>query len=306
MNKIGIIPLLKPPGMTSHDCVNRLRRILNMKKIGHTGTLDPSVTGVLPMCIGHATRVAEFIQDLPKEYVGTVSIGRSTTTEDADGETILDEPVTKQVDENHVREVLNSFLGTIEQIPPMYSAVKVNGKRLHELAREGKEVERKAREVEIYKIDVLSMTLAPPYPEVTMHVKCSKGTYIRTLCVDIGKKLGFPAHMKNLQRVASGPFRLKDCFTFEEIQEAVNGGRIDTVLKPIDWALLQYPEITVASNHAVDILNGKKLRLYESFPENQLIRVYSSEKKFLALYKVVQVEGEVWGKPEKVFRLEGE
>ncbi|MEW9667679.1 tRNA pseudouridine(55) synthase TruB [Ammoniphilus sp. 3BR4] len=306
MSKIGIVPLLKPPGMTSHDCVNRLRRILNMKKIGHTGTLDPSVTGVLPMCIGHATRVAEYIQDLPKEYVGTVSIGRSTTTEDADGETTLDQPLSFPLEEDQVRQVLNTFLGTIEQIPPMYSAVKVNGKRLHELAREGKEIERKARKVVIYQIDVLSTTLAPPYPEITIHVKCSKGTYIRTLCVDIGKKLGYPAHMKNLQRVASGPFRLKDCFTFEQIEAAAEEGNIDSLLKPIDWALLQYPEIVVPAHQALDILNGKKLRLSQTLPEDQLIRIYSSEKKFLALYKVVYVENEAWGKPEKVFRLEGE
>ncbi|RXT15159.1 tRNA pseudouridine(55) synthase TruB [Ammoniphilus sp. CFH 90114] len=306
MDKIGIIPLLKPPGMTSHDCVGKLRRILKMKKIGHTGTLDPSVIGVLPICIGHATRVVEYIQDLPKEYVGTVSLGRSTTTEDADGETVEERSVTTPLSEVEVKEVLKSFLGTIDQVPPMYSAIKVNGRRLHELAREGKEIERKARSVQIYELHVLSMDLNPPYPEITIHVKCSKGTYIRTLCVDIGKKLKYPAHMKNLQRVASGPFRLKDCVTFEQIQEAVEDGTIDSIIKPLDWALLHYPEVRVNLGQVPDIYNGKKIRLEMDFTEGQLIRVYSMEGTFLALYKAVYLEGEAWGKPEKVFRLEGE
>jgi len=298
----GIIPLLKPPGFTSHDCVGKLRRILRIKRIGHTGTLDPSVTGVLPLCIGQATRVVEYLQELPKEYVGTLVLGKSTNTEDADGEILEDRVVENEISEDTVHQVLSSFIGTIEQIPPMFSAVKVNGVRLHQLARQGKEIERKPREVQIYEIEPLSMALNQDYPEITIRVKCSKGTYIRTLCVDIGKKLGFPAHMKGLQRTASGPFKLKDCYTFERIEEAVQQDRIAELLKPVDLALEKFPTWVVNEDQVQDILNGKKMRLDLSAPEGQLLRVYSHDNQFLALYRVMYEGKKEWGKPEKVFR----
>ncbi len=297
----GIIPLLKPPGFTSHDCVNKLRRLLQMKRIGHTGTLDPSVTGVLPLCIGQATRVVEYLQDLPKEYVGTIVIGRSTTTEDADGEMIEEKQVEPNLSELKIEETLNSFMGKIEQIPPMYSAVKVNGVRLHQLARLGKEVERKAREVQIYEIETLSMSLKQDFPEITFRVKCSKGTYIRTLCVDIGKKLGYPAHMKLLQRTETGPFKLKDCFTFEQIEEAVKESQVAQLVKPMDWALLQFPSWTVDEESIPHVLNGKKMKLELATMEGQLIRVYSSNQQFLGLYRSFYINGIEWGKPEKIF-----
>lgn len=298
----GIIPLLKPPGFTSHDCVNKLRRLLKMKRIGHTGTLDPSVTGVLPLCIGQATRVVEYLQELPKEYVGTIIVGRSTTTEDADGEIIEEKPVEHSLSESQIQETLKSFIGKIEQIPPMYSAVKVNGVRLHQLARQGQEVERKAREVEIYEIETLSMSLKQEFPEFTFRVKCSKGTYIRTLCVDIGKKLGYPAHMKLLQRTETGPFKLKDCFTFEQIEEAVNKNEAANLIKPMDWALLQFPSWVVDEDSVPDIYNGKKIKLELATAEGQLIRVYSSNQQFLGLYRTYYINGIEWGKPEKIFR----
>lgn len=297
----GIIPLLKPPGFTSHDCVNKLRRLLQMKRIGHTGTLDPSVTGVLPLCIGQATRVVEYLQELPKEYVGTIVIGRSTTTEDADGEMIEEKQVEPSLSELKIEETLNSFMGKIEQIPPMYSAVKVNGVRLHKLARLGKEVERKAREVQIYEIETLSMSLKQDFPEITFRVKCSKGTYIRTLCVDIGKKLGYPAHMKLLQRTETGPFKLKDCFTFEQIEEAVKESQVAHLVKPMDWALLQFPSWTVDEESIPHVLNGKKMKLELATMEGQLIRVYSSNQQFLGLYRSFYINGIEWGKPEKIF-----
>lgn len=298
----GIIPLLKPPGFTSHDCVGKMRRILRMKRIGHTGTLDPSVTGVLPLCIGQATRVVEYVQDLPKEYVGTLILGQSTNTEDSDGEVLENKAVDGEMTEGVVRETLSSFLGKIEQVPPMFSAVKINGVRLHELARQGKEIERKPREVHIFEIEPLSMMLNQPYPEITIRVKCSKGTYIRTLCVDIGKSLGYPAHMKGLVRTASGPFTLKDCYTFEEVEEAVNQGSIAQVLKPIDGALEQFPIIKVTEEGAQDVLNGKRIKLDLSEPENQMLRIYSPDNRFLALYRVIYDENMEWGKPEKVFK----
>lgn len=297
----GIIPLLKPPGFTSHDCVNKLRRLLQMKRIGHTGTLDPSVTGVLPLCIGQATRVVEYLQELPKEYVGTISIGRSTTTEDADGEIIEEKKVEPRLSESAIQETLQSFMGKIEQIPPMYSAVKINGVRLHQLARQGQEVERKAREVHIYEIETLSMSLKQDFPEFTFRVKCSKGTYIRTLCVDIGKKLGYPAHMKLLQRTETGPFKLRDCVTFEQIEEAVKEKKIANLVKPMDWALLQFPSWTVDEESTAHVLNGKKIKLELATAEAQLIRIYSPNQQFLGLYRTYYINGIEWGKPEKIF-----
>ncbi|HJV46698.1 MAG TPA: tRNA pseudouridine(55) synthase TruB [Bacillota bacterium] len=297
----GILPLLKPAGFTSHDCVNKIRRILRTKRVGHTGTLDPSVTGVLPICIGQATRVVEYIQDLPKEYHATIQIGRSTTTEDADGELIEEQAVSPTFTEEQVRAMVMKFVGEIEQVPPMYSAIKINGVRLYELAREGKEVERKARKVTIYSIEIEAMSLEQPFPEVTFRVRCSKGTYVRTLCVDIGKELGYPAHMKYLQRIASGPFQLKDCLTFEELEKAVTEGKVQGFLRPIDEGLLHYPDYTVNHEEALDVFNGKRLKIEKDLEEGILLRIYGTDQNFIALYRTYLYNGVVWGKPEKVF-----
>jgi len=306
----GIIPLLKPVGFTSHDCVNKLRKILKTKRIGHTGTLDPSVSGVLPICVGQATRVVEYVQELPKEYEGTVTIGKSTTTEDADGELVTCQEVFPPFQITQIFQVLNEFTGKIMQTPPMFSAIKINGVRLHELARKGLEVERKPREVEIYSINLLKAMLDQPFPEISFRVVCSKGTYVRTLCVDIGQALGYPAHMSFLQRTASGPFKLEDCFTFEEIEQAVREDKIGRLFRPLDEALVQYPKYEVPMEKVKDVWNGKQLKITDVFPgtfnEGQLIRVYSTGQQFLALYKVVRHEGELLAKPEKVFHVEGE
>ena len=206
----GVLAVYKPAGFTSHDVVAKARRILGMKRIGHTGTLDPQVTGVLPLCLGKATRVVEYIQELPKEYVATLRLGLSSDTEDLTG------TITESVDEVHVSEeevlaVLTSFKGIISQVPPMYSAVKIDGKRLYELAREGKTVERKSREVEIYEIEMTDMTWNDNYPDITFRVLCSKGTYIRTLCVDIGRALGLPGVMVKLERTMSAGISASHC-----------------------------------------------------------------------------------------------
>jgi tRNA pseudouridine55 synthase len=297
----GILPLFKPAGFTSHDCVNKIRKILRMKRVGHTGTLDPSVTGVLPICVGQATRVVEYIQDLPKEYQATIRIGISTTTEDADGEVIQEKPVEHALTEEKIVQIIHKFIGEIEQIPPMFSAVKVNGVRLHQLAREGKEIERKARKVTVYNIDITGMSLEQPFPEVSFRVRCSKGTYIRTLCVDIGAQLGFPAHMKFLQRTASGPFQLQDCVTFEELEKAAVDGNLKNFLRPIDWGLKQYSEYSVSLEEEKDVYNGKRLKIKESFADGELCRIYGPSKNFLALYRTYKEDEDIWGKPEKVF-----
>lgn len=300
----GILPLFKPAGYTSHDCVNKMRRILKTKKIGHTGTLDPSVTGVLPLCVGQATRVADYLHDLPKEYEGILVLGQSTTTEDADGE-VLETKEIGTLGKEEVQTIISSFLGEIQQIPPMYSAVKINGVRLHELARKGVEVERKPRIVTIYDIRIQSMELEKEYPEIKFWVKCSKGTYVRTLCVDIGKKLGYPSHMRSLIRIKSGPFSLSDCYTFEQIEEAVNAGVVSPLLRPLDMALLHYPKWVVPQDEVKDIWNGKPIRIEGEYKPDQLLRIYSEDSHFLAIYRVVFNDQELWAKPEKVFHGEG-
>src|SRR3954465_6689647 len=195
----GILPLYKPAGLTSHDCVFRLRKILKTKKVGHTGTLDPDVTGVLPICIGKATKVAEYITDAGKAYLGEVTIGFSTTTEDSSGEVVERKAVNCVVTREEILNVLQSLTGEIEQTPPMYSAVKVGGVRLYEYARKGIEVERPTRVVSIYSIELLDDRDEYIGETVSFQfrVSCSKGTYIRTLAVMIGESLGFPAHMSS-------------------------------------------------------------------------------------------------------------
>ena len=245
----GVLAVAKPAGMTSHDVVAKTRRILKMKRIGHTGTLDPEVTGVLPLCLGRATRVVEYMQELPKEYEATLRLGMSTDTEDLTG------TITEQVDEvtvtpEQVEKVLETFLGTISQVPPMYSAVKVDGKRLYELAREGKTVERKSREVTIYEIEMKGFEWNGPFLDVSFRALCSKGTYIRTLCVDIGRALGLPATMVKLVRTMSAGITAADCLTFEQIEQLVQTGGLQDRLIKVDHAVRHLPAHTVLEEKA--------------------------------------------------------
>jgi tRNA pseudouridine55 synthase len=283
----GILPLYKPAGLTSHDCVFKLRKILKTKKVGHTGTLDPDVTGVLPICIGRATKIAEYITDAGKSYEGEVTIGFSTTTEDASGDVVETKNVQERITREKVNEVLNSFLGEIEQTPPMYSAVKVNGKRLYEYARKGIEVERPTRKVSIYSIELLDGTDVFDGATISFRfrVSCSKGTYIRTLAVMIGEKLGYPAHMSRLSRIQSATFKLEDCFTLEEVEEYMKNGAIDKVLYPLEAGISHLPKITINDKVAEKVKNGAIL----PYP-NQLtdldgpIIVETEQGKALAIY----------------------
>ena len=209
----GIIAVRKEKGYTSHDVVAKLRGILHMKKIGHTGTLDPDAEGVLPVVLGKATKLAEFLTDKDKTYEAVLHLGLETDTQDMTGTVLKELPVS--VTEEQVRAAVSSFLGEQQQIPPMYSALKVNGRKLYEIAREGKTVERKPRTVFFHNIEIQDMKL----PLVKISVTCSRGTYIRTLCYDIGKKLGCGACMEELVRTRSGQFRLEDSLTLEEIRE---------------------------------------------------------------------------------------
>ena len=215
----GILNVRKEKGYTSHDVVAKLRGITRQKKIGHTGTLDPDATGVLPVCLGRATRLCDMLTDREKTYEAVLLLGRVTDTQDVGGQTIKTEDTSK-LREEEVRETIRGFLGEYAQIPPMYSALKVGGKKLCDLAREGKEVERKARKVRIFEIEMLKVDL----PRVHIRVSCSKGTYIRTLCHDIGGRLGCGGCMEELVRTRVGRFLLEDSLTIDEIAEKYREG----------------------------------------------------------------------------------
>ena len=273
----GVININKPKGFTSHDVVARLRRILSMKKIGHTGTLDPDAVGVLPICVGRATKAAELLTATEKEYIAKVALGAETDTQDASGKVLRSARVS--VTEAEINSVAQSFLGEISQIPPMYSAIKQDGKKLYELAREGKTVERKPRLVTIKEIEVLEINLDDNW--FIMRVACSKGTYIRTLCQDIGEKLGCFAHMAELSRTKSGRFGLEDSFTLEDIEKAVELGD-DSFLIPIDKVFEELPALYLSERKAQKMCNGTQVRT--SGMENGVrYRVYDEKGKFLTI-----------------------
>lgn len=248
----GIINVYKERGFTSHDVVAKLRGILHMKKIGHTGTLDPDATGVLPVCIGKATKVCGLLTDKDKTYRAVVKLGVTTNTEDMTGEILSHHPVS--VTKEQIEMAVSKFVGEIEQIPPMYSAIKINGKKLYELARQGKEVERKARKVTIYEIKVLSIDFSEN--EFTMEVSCSKGTYIRTLCKDIGEFLGCGAAMKTLVRTRVSEFFLEQALTLGQIEQAVKEGKIQDYLIPIDAMFSDLKDCVVSDEALRLLLNG--------------------------------------------------
>ncbi|MGX6962216.1 tRNA pseudouridine(55) synthase TruB [Vagococcus xieshaowenii] len=234
----GIIALWKERGMTSHDCVFKLRKILHMKKIGHGGTLDPDVDGVLPICIGKGTKVIEYLQDNHKIYEGEITLGFSTTTEDVSGEIVEQVNVTAPLTVEVIDQAMSQMVGTITQIPPMYSAVKVKGKRLYEYAREGLEVERPMRKADIFSFE---RTSVPVFDEEKgtqswrFKVICGKGTYVRTLSVDTGSILGYPAHMSDLTRTASGGLSKENALTLDEIKTLVEQKSFEFV-QPIERA----------------------------------------------------------------------
>lgn len=284
----GVLAVFKPAGFTSHDVVAKARRILGMKRIGHTGTLDPQVTGVLPLCLGRATRVVEYIQELPKEYVATLRLGLSSDTEDMTG-TITESVDEVRVTEAEVLAVLESFRGVISQVPPMYSAVKVDGKRLYELAREGKTVERKSREVEIYEIEMTDMVWNGKYPDITFRVLCSKGTYIRTLCVDIGRALGIPGVMAQLTRTMSAGISASHCLTLEQIAEYKEAGTLQQHLIAADEAISHLPRHTVTDEKKMAALQGQRLSIRYVTPEvkdSGDFRLYDGAGEFLGIYKL--------------------
>ena len=292
----GIINLKKEAGMTSHDAVFKLRKILGTKKIGHGGTLDPDVVGVLPIAVGKATRMVEFMQDEGKVYEGEITLGYSTTTEDASGEIVSETPVLSPLDEKLVDEAIASLTGPITQIPPMYSAVKVNGRKLYEYARAGQEVERPERQVTIYSFERTSpISYEDKLSRFTFRVKCSKGTYIRTLSVDLGEKLGYAAHMSHLTRTSAAGLSLDDALTLEEVAEKVSQGDL-SFLHPLEIGTgdLEKVELTVEEVGEVQV--------------GRFIPVESEARELAAFYQgklvaILEKREELY-KPRKVFLTE--
>ncbi|MBB4823886.1 tRNA pseudouridine55 synthase [Sporosarcina luteola] len=299
----GILPLWKEKGMTSHDCVFKLRKILGMKRIGHTGTLDPNVEGVLPICIGQATKVAEYITDAGKEYIAAVTIGSSTETEDADGDKVLIDSSFKSIPRSLIVQALQQLTGEIIQVPPMYSAVKVNGRKLYEYARKGLEVERPQRKITIYEIELLDEREQFEGEEITfaIRVACGKGTYIRTLAVQIGELLGYPAHMSSLVRTISGRFTKADCLTLDNTREHFEQGTLNASIRPLEDALAEFPYVETDADLIGKIVNGQVL------PRNALLEiheriVFTYEGRAAAVYKNHPTKAGLM-KPEKMFSL---
>lgn len=275
----GIINVLKPPGMTSHDVVYFIRKTLNTKKVGHTGTLDPEAAGVLPICIGKATKAVQFLTDKKKSYRAGIKFGAVTDTYDGFGK-VIREAAQVSIDPKKLEDVLKSFTGVISQKPPIYSALKVKGKKLYEYAREGKEVEIEERPVEIYELKLVDMISED---EAMIDVICSKGTYIRTLCYDIGEALGCGAYMSQLVRLGSSPFDIEDSHTLEEIKTAAQENRLDSIIESVELIFKDYKPIIIKSSALSSIMNGNPLfepgvlKGFEVLSEDDSVSIYGED-----------------------------
>lgn len=281
----GILNIYKEKGFTSHDVVAKLRGIIGQKKIGHTGTLDPDAVGVLPVCLGRATKVCDLLTDKDKTYEATMVLGVTTDTQDLTGK-ILSEKPTDKLTKSLVEETLLSFVGIYNQIPPMYSALKVDGKKLYELAREGKSVERKPRERRIYSIEITKMEL----PKVSFTVECSKGTYIRTLCNDVGEKLLVGGAMKELKRTKVADYLIEESLTLGQVETYVREGKLDVILKPISEVFSKYPKGVLNEEKEKDAYNGASLlsmdvQMEEETVIGQKIRLFNRDGEFVGLYE---------------------
>ena len=281
----GIIPLYKERGMTSFDCVSRLRRILHTKKIGHSGTLDPNVDGVLPICVGQATKVVEFLMASGKQYVGELLVGEATTTQDLDGEVVAHKPVTAPIAEDMIRKAMQELTGDIVQIPPMYSAIKVNGKKLYEYARAGETVERPKRHVHIERFEMTASSYDEKNQQqrIRFVVDCSKGTYVRTLAYDLAKELGYPGVMSSLTRTKSGGFELDQTLSLTDIQDAMEAQIMNRYVYPMDYALKSYPHAELSDAQWKKVQNGGWLSDLDT-KDQEVALTYQGEVK--ALYQL--------------------
>ena len=291
-NVTGILLMDKPLGLSSNDALQRVKRLYRAAKAGHTGSLDPLATGLLPVCLGAATKFSAFLLDADKRYRVRVRLGVTTTTADAEGEVLETKPV-EGVDAERVRAVLGDFLGLIDQLPPMYSAIKQGGERLYKLARQGVEVERPTRPIHIFSLDLLSCEL----PEIELDVHCSKGTYVRTLAEDIGCALGCGGHVSQLRRTGVGPYaeNVVDFITLEQIRDLAElegaAARLDALLLPLDSALGHWPAVRLSADAAFYLQQGQAV-LVPQAPTEGLVRLYDVHQHFLGVGEI-QDDGKV-------------
>ncbi|KFN91302.1 tRNA pseudouridine(55) synthase TruB [Tetragenococcus muriaticus] len=304
----GILPLWKERGMTSHDCVSKLRKILHTKKVGHGGTLDPDVDGILPICIGKATKVVEFLTDSGKEYEGEITLGYATNTEDAAGEVIQQDALPTPFTNEAIDQAIQTLVGQIVQTPPMYSAVKVNGKRLYEYARQGEDVERPQRKVMIhsfFRTDASVYNEKEQLQSWHFRVACQKGTYVRTLAVDTGKVLGVSAHMSDLTRTKSAYFTAEQAVTLNQVKAVMEKGNIENILFPLEYGVQRFQRIDISDALWQKVKNGMRLP-YQAFQleelpkkpvavfyKNQVVSLYEpnkNEKDGLKPLKVLKNE----------------
>ena len=293
----GVLNVYKEAGFTSHDVVAKLRGIVKQKKIGHTGTLDPDAEGVLPVCLGNATKLCGLLSDKEKTYEAVLLLGQTTDTQDVSGKVLSTSPA--EVSEEEAREAVMSFLGDYDQVPPMYSALKVGGKKLYELAREGKEIERQARRVRILDIEIHRMEL----PEITFSVSCTSGTYIRTLCQDIGERLGCGGCMKHLLRTRVDRFAVEESLRLSEIEERMREGSLGEVLLPVDEVFSSYPRLQMRTEADRLVHNGNPFSgqdVQEIF-DGERVRVYDSTGKFVGIYGRHEEKGGLLYRPVKMF-----
>ena len=294
----GIFNIDKPTGMTSHDVVAKVRKILKQRRVGHAGTLDPAASGVLPVCAGQATRVADYLSESGKEYRATIIFGVETDTYDAEGK-VTRTASTESLDRAAIEHALEQFRGQQTQIPPRYSAIKIEGQAAYKRTRAGETVKLAARPIEITRLDIVDWRK----PALVLDVACSKGTYIRSLAYDLGRAVGCGAHLGGLLRTRSGPFRLEESITLEELALASEQGEVARYAQPADRALESYPALYVSDEEAARVCHGNAFFSEIAETERSLARVYTKAGKFLAI-AVWEPEQRRW-QPKKVF-LDGE
>lgn len=291
----GILLLDKPAGMSSNAALQTVKRLFKASKAGHTGNLDPLATGLLPVCLGEATKISSFLLDSDKRYLGTCKLGVRTTTADAEGEVLETRPVPNFTVQQ-INQVLQQFIGEIEQVPPMYSAIKINGTPLYKLARQGKEIERKPRRIWIYQIELVRLE----GDELDIAVHCSKGTYVRTLAEGIGAALGCGAHLSALRRTASGPFDLQQAVTLPELEHLAEEGydALDSLLLPPEEALPDWPLVSLTENSAYYVQQGQAVQVPRA-PTSGWVRLQREDGEFLGIGHILE-DGRV--APKRLFK----
>lgn len=305
MKMNGIIPIYKERGMTSTDCVFKCRKIFKMRRIGHSGTLDPNVDGVLPICVGKATKVVNYLMDSGKVYIGEITLGFSTTTEDLDGETVEKRALLKPFTSEEINDKMRELTGDLVQIPPMYSAIKVKGRRLYDYARAGDPVERPKRNIHIEYFKQTKTTIfnqESGYQKIYFEVGCGKGTYIRTLAVDLGKKLGVPAVMSDLSRLSSGGFTVGQTIKISELAQAAEDGSLESRLYPVDYALQKYFHVELDEQQWKIVKNGGFLlpsEISDTKIVKQIVLMYRDEARCIYRYN----EDEKRYQPEQMIDL---